>query len=91
MKLKIFSVFDKAVHAFLPPFFLPTDQTAVRAFSDCVKDEKHAFYRHPGDYTLFRLGEFDDVTGAFVDTISQVVAIGNQFATASFVKDDGSE
>ena len=35
---------------------------AQRAFNDCVNDAEHNFGRHPEDYTLFKIGEFDDQT-----------------------------
>lgn len=65
MKLKSFSVYDAAVAAFLPPFFMPSDAVAIRVFADCCQDGAHAFCRNPSDYTLFRIGEFDDASGDF--------------------------
>ncbi len=60
MKHKMFSVFDVKAQAYLPPFCLHETAMAVRAFSDCVNGGDHQFGRHPGDYTLFELGSFDD-------------------------------
>lgn len=56
----VFAVHDAKAKAYLPPFILPTKEMAKRTFSDCVNDFKHAFGRHPYDYTLFHLGMFDD-------------------------------
>jgi hypothetical protein len=64
MVKKMFSVFDEKSDAFLQPFFLDTIGQAVRAITDCVIDSNHQFSRHPSDYTLFLLGEFDDATGS---------------------------
>lgn len=66
MKLKCFAVFDEKARAFLPPWFLPEVQMGVRAFGDCVNDATHAFGRHPADYTLFLIGEFDCSAGDFI-------------------------
>lgn len=63
MMLKMYSVFDSKAAAFLPPFFMHTDNVAKRTFSDCANDPQHMFSKHPEDYTLFCLGSFDDVTG----------------------------
>lgn len=63
MKFKIFSVFDVKAKAYLPPFFLPEEAMAVRTFKDCANDKAHAFGLHPEDYSLFRLGEFDSLSG----------------------------
>ncbi len=60
MKHKMFSVFDEMARCYLPPFCLPETGMAVRIFSDCVNSNDHQFGKHPGDYTLFELGSFDD-------------------------------
>lgn len=61
-----FSVYDEKAQAFLPPFILPKIAQAERAFSDCVNSEDHQFGQHPSDYTLFRLGTFNDEDGQFL-------------------------
>lgn len=60
MKTKIFSVFDSKAKAWLPPFFVTNDQVALRIFTDCANSDQHQFGANPSDYTLFRIGEFDD-------------------------------
>lgn len=62
---QIFSVFDEKANAYLPPFYLPEIGMAKRTFQDCVNSESHAFGKHPEDYTLLHMGEFDDTSGAF--------------------------
>lgn len=66
--MKLYSVRDKAVNAFMPPFVSPADGSAIRSFMDAVNDPKHEFGRHASDYDLYRLGDFDDVDGMFVRT-----------------------
>ena len=61
--LQMFSIFDEVAMAYLPPFFLPNEGMAHRTFMDCVGDENHAFGKHPSNYTLYRIGEFDSTTG----------------------------
>ncbi len=63
MKLNIYMVHDQKANAYLPPFFLPEDGMAHRTFGDCCNDVEHQFGKHPEDYTLFKLGEFDDLVG----------------------------
>lgn len=63
MKHKVFVIYDDKAKAYLTPFFLPEVGMAVRAFADCVNNPEHAFGRHPEDYTLFQLGEFNDSSG----------------------------
>lgn len=65
MKLLAFSVFDRAVEAFLPPFFVRHRGEALRSFIDACNDGNHQFAKHVLDYTLTYVGEFDDASGHF--------------------------
>lgn len=62
MKMKFFTVYDSQSEAYLPPFTMQTKGAAIRAFSDSVNDTSTQFYKHPQDYTLFEIGEYDDQT-----------------------------
>lgn len=63
MKLNIYSVFDKAVGAYMRPFFMQSDGQATRGFTDeCVRADSE-MSKHPEDYALFRVGIFDDNKG----------------------------
>ena len=62
MEHNIFTVFDQKAKAYLPPFFLPRPEMALRVFTDCVNDPTHQFGKHPADYTLLQLGDYDDDT-----------------------------
>ena len=35
-------------------------------FSDALADKEHLFSKHPEDYTLFEIGDFDDQKGRFI-------------------------
>lgn len=63
MILKVFSVRDVKAEAFLQPFFSPSVGSAMRAFSDAVNDKACPFNKHPEDYQLYELGEYDDRSG----------------------------
>lgn len=63
--LKAYAIWDTKAEAFLPPWFLPTQKMAVRAFADAINDPGSQFGKHPADYTLFHVGDFDTVTGLF--------------------------
>ena len=63
MILGMYAVYDEKAAAFLTPFFMSTDGQAVRVFSDCVDDANHQFARHPMDYTLYKVGAFDCISG----------------------------
>lgn len=63
MIMKIFSVRDAKVEAFMQPFFSPTMGAAIRSLSEAVNDPKHEFSKNSADYSLWLVGDFDDSTG----------------------------
>lgn len=65
MKLQVFSVYDQAVKAYLPPFYCRSKGEAVRSFTEACNDGKSMFAKHRGDYYMVYLGEFDDNGGIF--------------------------
>lgn len=63
MIYQIVSIRDKALEAFMRPFFTPAVNAAVRDFQDSIKDTQIPMHKHPEHYSLWHLGEFDDSTG----------------------------
>ncbi len=66
MNLQAFSVFDSKAEAYVQPLFSPTIATGIREFTSAANDESHAFNRFAADYTLFHIGEFDQVSGELI-------------------------
>ena len=66
MKQIIFSTYDKAVVAYMRPWFAISEGQALRAFADEVQREGSDLKKHPEDYALFRMGTFDDNSGELV-------------------------
>lgn len=66
MLLKIFSVYDSKVGAFMTPFFSRTNGEALRAFTEAANSSDHNFCKYAEDYTLFELGAWDDAKASFV-------------------------
>lgn len=66
--LIVVAVRDKAMEAYMRPFFVPARGMAVRSFADEVQRaaQDNPIYMHPGDYDLYDLGSFDEETGLFV-------------------------
>jgi len=63
---RVYTVYDSKAEAYLAPFYFQTNGQSLRAFTDACNDPNHAFYKHPSDYTLFFLGEYDDGTATFI-------------------------
>lgn len=66
MIISLFSVLDTKTGIYSHPFYEVTRGSAIRAFTDTVKTKDHPFNRHPEDYALVYLGEFDDNNAAIV-------------------------
>lgn len=67
MRYVCVAVFDQQLGAYMRPFFAQTEGAAIRAFSDAMRDVSagNELAKHPEDYDLFALAEFDDFTGKF--------------------------
>lgn len=78
MKLVVVSVRDRAVDNFGTPFFVVSKGQAIRSFSDEInrKADDNMLNRHPEDYDLYELGEFDNDSGAFEVSTPKMIAIG---------------
>ena len=72
---KIFTVYDEKAHAYLPPFFMARNEQALRVFGDCLNSADHQFAKHPADYTLFEIGNFDDNSAEIIP--SRAIPMGN--------------
>ncbi len=62
MKFNIYSIYDTATGLYSRPFYDMADAAAMRSFSDIATGTEHPISEHPEDYTLQRLGTFDDTT-----------------------------
>ena len=61
----MFSVFDSKAAVFGTPFFMQREAAAIRAFSDLANDPQTMVGKHPEDFALFHVGDFDDDTAGF--------------------------
>jgi len=68
MKTMMFSVFDVKAAVFGTPFFMPREAAAIRAFGDLANDLQTMVGKHPEDFILYHIGDFDD-EHADVDTV----------------------
>lgn len=67
MILKAFSIYDSKACFFGNPFFAQKEEQAIRDFGDAVNSNEpnNGFARHPEDYSLFYIGDFDNENGEF--------------------------
>jgi hypothetical protein len=81
MKTQICAIKDRASDAFSQPMFMPSVGIAIRSFTDEInkQDENNNLFKHPDDFDLWHLGEYDDNGAKFVLFEDPVqLAIGKQ-------------
>jgi len=62
-KLNIYAIHDIKAEAFLKPFFADADGLAIRMFQEAANDQDHGFCKYAEDYTLYRIGVWDEQNG----------------------------
>ena len=67
MKVQIISVYDSKTKVFGQPQYFINIPTALRSWGDTVNNPQDTTYKHPEDFTLFHLGEYDDENGTFTN------------------------
>lgn len=80
MITKIFSVLDTKGCFFGQPFYDQREASAVRSFGDAVNDgsnPNNQWHKHPEDFQLFLIGEFDNETGHITGVVPKALVSGN--------------
>lgn len=62
MKKPMFTIFDSAAQVYNNPWCQLNDATAIRSIRQAVFDPNTDIHRSPEDFSLFRIGEYDDET-----------------------------
>jgi len=64
MKKVYYAIYDRKAEMFSAPFLEIKDGTAIRAVQDqVINSPDHPFAKYPSDFSLHRLGEFDEASG----------------------------
>ena len=63
MKQVLFAIRDTKLEAFAPPFVSANNNTAMRSFQEVATDQQTTIYKHPSDYSLIRIGTWDEDEG----------------------------
>lgn len=63
---KVFAIYDSKAEGFeLPATFLAKGE-ALREFQDAVNNNQTKYGKHPEDFTLFELGDYDEHKGLLI-------------------------
>lgn len=73
---KMFSLYDSKAESFGPPVFIQSVGQAERMFADLVNDGKSMPFKHPSDFVLYMIGEFQDMDGS-IKSITPHVSLGS--------------
>lgn len=76
-KMIVFAPYDGRLGVYMQPFFMLHRGQAVRSWHDICTDPDSMMAKHPADFVLYELGEFDDVEGVFTQLPQK-----NQIASA---------
>ena len=63
MDKNLYSIYDKKSEIYAPPFIELTDGTAIRAVTDLLSRQDLPFSKYPEDYTLTKIGSWDEFAG----------------------------
>ncbi len=63
---RCYTIYDVKAEAYLLPFFQTKDGLAIRVVEEAVNDGKHQFCKYPEDYSLWRIGSYDEQSGTLV-------------------------
>lgn len=62
---QIFSLYDKKGQIYTTPFFFSQVGEATRALDGIVNNGQTQVSQYPDDFAMYKIGEFDDVSGKF--------------------------
>lgn len=88
MKFNAYTIYDRKALQYHAPFFTHTDGSAVRSFADLANDLNTQIGRHPSDYVLYRVGQYEDNSAVLIghepahvaDALSLLNATGDLWA-----------
>lgn len=81
MKYKVCAVLDSKLGEYGQPFFVTAIGQAVRSFGDEVKraDPQNMLNKHPEDFSLWHIGEFDSETAELFSQSARIIASGSEY------------
>lgn len=80
MKTVLFVVRDQKANNHTQPFSAPTRGIALRSWADQLNDPKHADTdqaKHPEDFSLWYVGDYDDNTAEITPARPEQMAIAS--------------
>jgi len=66
-KLLVYAVYDSKVQRYAQPFQMRTKGEALRGWQEVANDPSTSISKHPEDFSLMELGEYDESVGQFIN------------------------
>lgn len=85
MKIQIFALYDSAAQIYGQPMFILNKGYAVRGFQELANNKSDNVGKHPADFTLFHIGEYED-TDCTIKMFESKVSCGTAL---EYVNKDG--
>lgn len=77
--LEGYSVFDVKSDSYMIPWFVKNRGIAMRMFGDLVNDPQSQVSKHPEDYRLHRVADWDENTGEMIGVTPEYICQGADF------------
>ena len=90
MKKELYAIFDTASGIYDGPFQGQSDGKIIRDFSDLCVNPEHPIGQHPEDYSLIKVGSWNDGTGEVNDLPNKTLITGLEAVAASRQIPNGS-
>ncbi|AXH74819.1 MAG: nonstructural protein [Microviridae sp.] len=80
MQKSVYAVYDCKAQIFGNPFFALNDGVALRDFSTAATDPASTISQHPVDFSLFKIGMYDDFKGQLMPLEANInLGLASQF------------
>ncbi len=89
MKTNIYSIYDTASGIYQKIIQARADGEVMREFQNMCDDESHPVGQHPEDYSIFRLGQFNDQDGFITNDDNECLSTGLEMVALSRSKTNG--
>lgn len=81
MKMHVFAIYDSAAGYFMQPFVDRSVGSAMRGFENACRGDEMP---NAVDFELYKLAEYDDVTGEFSENTPEVMMRGREVIAGDF-------
>lgn len=73
MKIELYAIKDELANTMLQPMEFKTENEAKRTFKILINDKNNSLmYSCPGDYSLWKIGEFEKDTGEIFPILEKI-------------------